>query len=159
MFYPAFHMDEPKRIRQAVWILAVALATVGLGPCGPIAGGALTGSEFSEAVDDWSFANDAEQCAVEVRPSDPHSVTVNCMSWERRLFVSCSDCDGKTWSAVAVADPNGRIRIAERIYPVHLTHVEESNLLDAVWRARAGKLGEDESARPAGWWTFELRSR
>ncbi len=147
------------RCRLVIPIAAAALATLGLGPCGPIPGGALSGSERGGVIDDWSFANEAPRCAVEVRPSDPHSVTVNCMSWKSRLFVSCSDCAGKTWSRYAVDDPRGRIRIGESVYPVLLTRVEDSSVLDSVWRARATKLGEKASARPEGWWAFELRSR
>ena len=81
------------------------------------------------------------------------------MSWEGRLFVSCSECDGKTWSGYAVEDARGRIRIGESLYPVLVTRVEDPRLLDSVWQARAEKLGEDEPTRPEGWWAFELRSR
>jgi hypothetical protein len=81
------------------------------------------------------------------------------MSGQGRLFVSCSDCAGKTWSRHAVDDPRGRIRIGESVYPVLLTRVEDSSALDWVWRVRATKLGEEASARPEGWWAFELHSR
>jgi hypothetical protein len=144
---------------RIVVLVAAALAATGLGPCGPIPGGTLSGSELAGVVDDWSFANEVPRCAVEVQPSDPHSVTVNCMSWERRLFVSGSKCAGKTWSAYALEDPRGRIQIGESVYPVLLTRVEEPGVLDSVWRARAEKLGEDDVVRAEGWWAFELRSR
>ena len=146
-------------LMRALCLGAVALALVGVGPCGPVAGGALWGDERAGPVDDWGFANEVEHCAVEVRPSKPHSVTVNCMSWQQRLFVSCSDCDGKRWSGIALATAEGRIRIGEHIYPVLLSRVEDPALLDQIWRARANKLGAEPSPRPSGWWSFELRSR
>ena len=146
------------RLRYCLACVA-ATALVGVGPCGPIAGGALSGPEHAEPVDDWSFANEVPRCAVEVQPDDPHSVTVNCMSWQRRLFVSCSSCAGKTWSGIAVEDPRGRIEIGDRVYPVQASRVEAPDLLDQVWNARARKLGDEASQRPEGWWTFELRSR
>ena len=59
----------------------------------------------------------------------------------------------------AWVEKTGRIGIGESLYPVLLSRVEDATLLDAVWRARAAKLGEEESERPEGWWTFELRSR
>ena len=65
------------------------------------------------------------------------------MSGQGRLFVSCSDCAGKTWSKYAVEDPSGRIRIGEGVYSVLLTRVEDSSVLDSVWRVRAKKLGEE----------------
>ena len=152
-------MSDSRSIFAVLGWLALALATVGIGPCGPIPGGGLGGSEFGEPVKDWTFVNDVPRCAVEVRPADPHSVTVNCMSWEQRLFVSCSSCEGKTWSAIALAEPEARIRIGSRIYPVELERVEGAARLDAVWRARGAKLGNEPEPRPDGWWTFELRSR
>ncbi len=147
-------------LKQWLAPLLVAAACLGIGPCGPIPGGALSGNEIDSVVNDWSFANEVPRCVVEVRPNSPYSVTVNCMSWQSRLFVSCSDCAGKRWSSYALADSAGRIQIGERIYPVALERVEEPAQLDAVWQARAAKLNEDEGRpRPDGWWTFELTFR
>ena len=140
--------------------LVLAATCLGIGPCGPIPGGALSGDPVDAAVRDWSFANHVPRCAVEVRPDSPHSVTVNCMSREKRLFVSCSKCAGKRWSDYVLEDPRGRIRIGENVYPVALRRVEAPPELDLVWQARAAKIGEDAPGpRPEGWWTFELTSR
>lgn len=140
--------------------LAFWIASLGVGPCGPIAGGALSGNVVEEPVTDWSFVNQVPRCSVEVRPGSPHSVTVNCMSLQGELYVSCSECEGKRWSAYALADAAGRIRIGDDVHPVTLRRVEEPARLDAVWKARAAKLGKDESEpRPEGWWTFQLTSR
>ncbi len=136
------------------------MLSLGIGPCGPIAGGALSGTESVRPVVDWSFVNEIPRCQVEVRPGSPHSVTVNCMSWQGDLFVSCSDCEGKRWSSYALDDPAGRIRIGSDVYPVTLQRVGEVSRLDAVWNARAAKLGDGPATpRPEGWWTFQLRSR
>jgi len=148
------------RARERIVLLAIALAAIGAGPCGPLPGGRLSGEEATAPVEDWSFANDAGRCAVEVRPESPHSVTVNCMSWQRRLFVSCSECAPKRWSGYALQSPQGRVRIADRVHPVLLRRIEDPGELDEIWRARAHKLGNEEpEPRPEGWWTFELRSR
>ena len=86
-------------------VLAICLPMLmGMGPCGPIPGGELSGDVVTAPVDDWSFANDVPRCAVEVRPASPHSVTVNCMSWQQRLFVSCSECELKRWSGGAMTE-------------------------------------------------------
>ncbi len=149
---------EPRRHLLA--LLGFVGASLGIGPCGPIPGGALSGNEVARPMVDWSFVNEVPRCAVEVKPGSPHSVTVNCMSWRGELFVSCSDCDGKRWSGYALDDPAGRIRIGKDVYSVTLERVEDPARLDAVWRARAAKLGKDErSPRPEKWWTFHLRSR
>lgn len=152
----------PPAWRPSVVILGslALLASLGIGPCGPIAGGALSGNVVEEPVADWSFVNQVPRCSVEVRPESPHSVTVNCMSLRGELYVSCSECEGKRWSAYALADAAGRIRISDDVHPVRLRRVEEPARLDAVWKARAAKLGKDESEpRPEGWWTFQLTSR
>ncbi len=147
-------------LKQGLAPLLVAATCLGIGPCGPIPGGSLSGNEIDSAINDWSFANEVPRCAVEVRPSAPHSVTVNCMSWQGRLFVSCSKCAGKDWSSYALDDPVGRIQIDESVYPVVLKRIEDPAQLDAVWQARAAKLNEDQSSpRRDGWWTFELTSR
>ncbi|MEM7412158.1 MAG: hypothetical protein AAF430_18160 [Myxococcota bacterium] len=142
----------------SLWLFSWTIVALGIGPCGPIAGGALRGPEHTDTVSDWSFANAVPRCAVEV--AGPHSVTVNCMSWQQRLFVSCSVCEGKRWSGLALEQSSGRIQIGEAIYPVELRRVTSADELDAVWRARAKKLeNDDPDPRPEGWWTFELTSR
>ncbi len=141
-------------------LLAFAAVSLGIGPCGPIPGGGLPGNEVELPVADWSFVDRIPRCAVEVRPDSPHSVTVNCMSWQGDLFVSCSDCAGKRWSSYALANPAGRIQIGKDVYPVTLERVEDPTRLDAVWKARAAKVGDEQGTpRPDGWWTFQLRSR
>ena len=151
------------RWREGLRTSSVSLLALGLlavGPCGPIPGGRLSGEESTTAPADWSIANDVAHCAVEVRPDSPRSVTVNCMSWQGRLFVSCSECEPKTWSSYAVEDPRGRIQIGEDLYPVSLTRITDPAELDSVWRARATKVGEENAEpRPSDWWTFELTSR
>ncbi len=71
-------------------LLPLSFALLGLGPCGPIPGGALRGQPATEPVGDWAIANEVPRCELEVRPEAPRSMTVNCMSWAGRLFVSCS---------------------------------------------------------------------
>ena len=142
--------------RRPLGIALLATALLGMGPCGPIAGGRLPGPDATPP-NDWSIANDAEavpRCAVEVRPDAPHSVTVNCMSWQGRLFVSCSECAPKRWSGFALDDPRGRVRVGESVYPVAFSRVVVPAELDAVWEARARKLGKEPGPRPIEWWTF-----
>lgn len=142
--------------------LACALAAA-LGPCGPIAGGRLSGEVVREPVSDWSFANEHERCQVEVRPAAPHSITANCFSSEGELFVGCMDCEGKRWSAYLVADAAARVKIAGRIHPVTAERIRDPQRIALLWRARAEKYaGGDEpdpDPVPDGYWLFQLRSR
>lgn len=161
-------MHDPETSRRRRWCALIASVAavflLGMGPCGPIPGGRLPGADEAAPPADWSVANEVPRCAVEVRPESPHSVTVNCMSWEGRLFVSCSECGLKQWSSYATDDARGRVRIGDRVYPVSLARVVDEAELDSVWQARARKLdGPDADAdagpRPAEWWTFELTAR
>lgn len=147
-----------KRLPCALALGLTVLLLLGIGPCGRLPGGKLLGEEDANPVADWSFVNEAGLCALQVNPAGPHSVTVNCMAWQGRLFVSCSRCEGKTWSTFALQDPRGRIKIAERVHPVRMARVRAPELLDAAWGARAAKLGTAPAPRPDHWWTFELSS-
>ena len=155
-------MPSPGRnsLASAVWLVLSALATLGLGPCGPIPGGALSGQEIAAPISDWSSANEVDYCYVEVRPESPRSMTVNCMAWEGRLFVSCSQCAHKSWAEMVAEDPRGRVRVGDSVHPVTIQRVTDPTEFKSVWQARARKTGGDPTSEPKeGWWTFELVSR
>ncbi len=129
-------------------------------PCERTPGGWLLGEESDQVISDWSFANDVALCQVQVSGGLPHSVNLNCMASNGRLFLSCAQCQGKTWSSRALAHPEARIRIGHRVYPVTLTRIEDPALLDEAWQARANKTGRGASSpRPEHWWSFEGVSR
>ena len=128
-------------------------------PCERVPGLWLTGTEVAEPQEDWSFVNDVGLCELEVRSWRAHSITLNCMSSQGDLFVSCSRCEGKYWSGVALENPAGVLRIGRRLYPVSLARITDPNELDRAWQARAAKLKRDDVDRPDHWWTFQLASR
>jgi hypothetical protein len=142
-------------------LIASVLVTVSLAcPCGPLPGLSLAGHESSAQIDDWSFANQVPLCQIEVDGGYPHSVNLNCMSSAGELFISCSNCEPKTWSRYAIENPKGRIRMMETVYPVTLRRLTDSAELDRAWQARILKLGrEPDTPRPEGWWSFQLTSR
>ena len=131
-------------------------------PCERTPGMWLSGDLQTALVDDWSFANDrsvAPLCQSEVRSWRPHSINLNCMADdEGRLFLSCAQCDGKTWSTMVLNNPEARIRIGERLFPVKVRRVTDEATLDLAWQARARKVGREPTPRPPHWWSFELVS-
>ena len=139
-------------------VVAVAISASFVCPCERIPGGYLLGAVDQSAIEDWSFANDVGLCELEVSGVLPHSVTLNCMADQGELFISCSRCDGKYWSGVALANPDGRIRIGDMIYPVALRKLDDAETLDRAWIARVTKLNQ-QGERPDHWWSFELTSR
>ncbi len=127
-------------------------------PCERTPGLWLTGEAVTTPVDDWTFANDAPLCQLEVKTWRPHSINLNCMSTGPDLFVSCSYCEDKYWSNTALAYPIAKIKIGSTLYPVHLERVTDPVWLDIAWRARALKLNRDAGERPQHWWSFKLTS-
>ena len=127
----------------AVFALAgLAVFTVSC-PCERVPGLWLTGPEVDAPQDDWGFVNEVGLCQVEVQSWRAHSITLNCMSSEQNLYVSCSRCDGKYWSGVALESPAGKIRIEGKVYPVNLARITDADDLDRIWIARATKLKRD----------------
>lgn len=147
----------------AVLVLAAGAASIYLFycPCERIPGGWLLGTRVAQPVDDWSFANDVPLCQVQVNTGVlPHAINLNCMAAEGRLYLSCAGCEGKTWSDAALANPDARLRLHDRVYPVTLSRVEDPAELDLAWQAREGKLGRpSDTPRQPGWWSFRAESR
>lgn len=130
-------------------------------PCDRTPGGWLLGETVSEPVSDWSFANEVPLCQIQVsRGLLPHAINLNCMAAGGELYLSCAGCEGKTWSTAALANPEARLRLGDKVYPVHLTRVEDAQTLDLAWRARAEKTGRGlDTPRQEGWWSFRVVSR
>ena len=129
-------------------------------PCAIVPGGWLLGDEVNEPISDWSSANEVPLCQLQVSAGLPHSVNLNCMASQGKLYLSCSGCAGKRWSSAALEDPRGRIRIGSDVYPVRLTRLENPATLDEAWVARAAKLGRPlDTPRADGWWSFHVESR
>ncbi len=155
-------MKKILKIAAAVVVILSAstlLAYNYICPCAIMPGRALSGEINTNPVNDWALANEVPLCQLEVNPQDPHSINLNCMSAEGRLFVSCSACEAKSWSATALANPKGRIRLGNTIYPVTMRRLTLDDELDLSWQARSAKLGNDpDTPRPADWWSFEMVS-
>jgi hypothetical protein len=114
-----FH-GSSQRPRVFALGLAAGLALLGSDPCGPLPGGALSGEAVTEPIGDWAFVDDQGHCQLEVRPAEPYSVTTYCFADGESLYVPAIMGDSKQWTKLAVANPDARIRIGERIYPVTL---------------------------------------
>ena len=101
---------------MGIVVIALLMTYVLRCPCERIPGSVLFGVEVEEPVSDWSFANSAELCQIQVQGVIPWSVNLNCMADDAgALYLSCSRCEGKYWSGRAMANPNARIRIAGQV--------------------------------------------
>jgi len=141
-------------------------------PCDTMPGAVLWGEVVEEPVSDWTFANNVELCQIQVQGTIfPQANNLNCMATpDGKLYLSCSNCEPKRWSRLARENPNGRIRLDGRVYPVTITHVTDPAEADRAWHARLVKL-ENSTVLGAGtpvgtprppdaqWWTFRVESR
>jgi hypothetical protein len=144
----------------SIGLLLAALYYLFACPCERIPGLYLLGEEVSEPIEDWSFVNETGLCQLQVAAVLPHSINLNCMSADGKLYLSCSSCDGKYWSETVLNNPQARIRINGRVYPVHIKRVEDAHTLKIAWQARGAKLKRGVgSPPPEDWWTFNLVSR
>ena len=149
-------------------ILALAIVGAGIarlvidGPIGPLAGGQLDGSERSAPVD-WSFTDDHFTIAVEVRPSDPHSVTVVCFVSDGELYIPARNAAEKEWPQMALADGRARVRVGDDLYPVQLVKVESDSERQRGFLAAGDKypqIAEQSGGQiPDGIWLFRAERR
>ena len=142
-------------------------------PCDFTPGSVLWGEVVEEQVTDWRFANDVELCQIQVSaPVLPHAVNLNCMSTSEGdvLYFSCSNCEPKRWSTLVARNPDARVRLDGRVYPISVVRVTDPAEADRSWVARLAKLENStvpgsgtpvSTPRPPDeqWWTFRGLSR
>lgn len=130
-------------------------------PCDRTPGLYLRGTEASEPVTDWSFANKVPLCQVQVDAGLlPHALNLNCWADSTgALYLGCASCEGKRWSAAAVANSEARLRLGTTVYPVTVTRVVDAADLDRIWASRAIKFDGGGAPRSESWWTFRVVSR
>ena len=124
-------------------------------PFGTIPGKRLRGEEVTEAIDDWSFANQYRRVNVEVRPSDPYSVNAGYFVDDGNLYISSSK---SRWAQFLVQDPNMRIRVGDKLYRVRATRMEGVHLEQAQ-KAYSDKNPRRTPEQIAERWFFRIESR
>lgn len=147
--------------RQALRAITVLILPVlfGFGPCGPISGTDLEGQVVTKQISDFQFVSNVEHCALEVSDGKAHSVTVNCWSVGKQLFIGCQDCDGKKWSSIIQSSPSARVKIDSKVYPVIATRMQDTGAIKRAWGYRWEKYEEGElEPVPVGYWLFHMRS-
>ena len=132
-----------------VVVLAVVVTAILLSR-GPgldvIPGGHLDGEEVTEPVTDWSFMKEHRLVAFEVRPSDPYSVNTSCFLHEGVLYVRSSPRfplkqirqviwgSGEShWAQLLIEDPSMRLKVADKIYNVRATPIEDRALVREIY--------------------------
>lgn len=138
----------------------IPLALAALLGCGPVPGGSLDGTPTA-TPDDWSAVVDGDRslCEVESRPSDPHSIQLDCFLYEDGLYVQshrwafASWWPTESWAAIWTQRPDVRLRIGSALFAVRAVHVTEPGERGAV----LGFRGYDAPPEGIALFRFEAR--
>ncbi len=114
-------------------------------PFGIIPGRQLTEEEVTEPIEDWSFAQQYRTVTNEVRPSDPYSVNTSSLLLDGVHYIPSGQGGKSRWAQYLIQDPNMRLRVGTKLYPVTATWVEDPALLAQLREAYDKKF-----ARPPG---------
>lgn len=105
---------------------------------------------------DWSFVNEHPRCVLETRPSNPYSVNVACLSYERELYVPSNWARFKRWPRHIREDPRVRYRVAGRIYELRAVRIRSDRARLELFRHWKGRRQERV---PDHVWFFRLDPR
>ena len=125
-------------------------------PYKTLPGKRLRGEEVARPIDDWSFVQQYRRVTVEVRPSNPYSVNAGYFLLEKDLYISS---EHSRWAQLLREDPDIRIRLGEKLYPVRATQVEDPLHLEKVYQGYTGKYANRTLEEAARRWFFQLESR
>lgn len=124
-------------------VLLVVLRITGLNPHNRAPGLWLTGNLVTTPVTDWSFTDQVPNIELQTNTwyGLPHSVTINCLSHDGRLYVSSVFPAGiqRSWNENVMRYPHVRIKIGNNLYDRSLSLVTDSTEQEAVLQVRAKK--------------------
>jgi len=126
-------------VRSALAALGLSLA---LG-CGPVPGGALGGA-VEPAPATWAEAlgGDRAFCEIESRPTDVHSIQLECFLVDGQLYVQSHRWalagwwPTQSWAAIWLEHAEVRVRIGERLYELRAQPVTDPGLREPILRER-----------------------
>ena len=129
-----------KSARRGGWVILVISWLVG---CGPVPGGSLGGS-LAPLPSDWAATLGGEHafCEIESRPSDPHSIQLDCFLYEGELFAQshrwalASWWPVESWAAIWIEEPEVLVRIGEQLFELEAVHVTDPATRGPVLRER-----------------------
>jgi hypothetical protein len=124
-------------------LLLIVLRITGLNPHDRIPGLWLTGDLITTPVTDWSFIDEVPNIKLQTQARFllPHSVTINCLSYNGQFYVTSTHPTGapRSWDENVMRDPHVRIKIGEKLYDRTLVLVTDPAEKDAVLQVREKK--------------------
>ena len=128
-------------------LLLVVLRITGLNPRDRTPGLWLSGNLVTTPVSDWSFTDNVPNIKLQTATwyGLPHSVTINCLSYNGQLYVSSvfpAGAPSRSWNDNVMRDPHVRIKIGNNLYDRTMVQVTDPAERDAVLQDRAKKYPE-----------------
>ena len=151
-------------LRSIAAVLALIVVTLSVlylnrsDPYAIIPGKQMNGEEVAGKIDDWSFTLEHRGVTNEVRPSDPYSVNTSSLLVDEVLYIP-SGKGRSRWAEFLLEDPNMRIRVGTKIYPVRATLVEEPAELKKVREVYGAKYPGRPPESIEEFWFFQIDSR
>jgi hypothetical protein len=124
-------------------VLLVVLSITGFGPRARTPGLWLKGNLVTTPVADWSFTDKIPtvQLQTETWYLLPHSVNINCVYYDGKLYLTSVYPGGtrRSWNENVERDPHVRIKIGDQLYDRKLTEVTDPAEKTGELQARATK--------------------
>ena len=140
--------------------LMIAMVCIACQPSDVRPGLWLRGENVAEPVDDWRFASDVEEIFIETKPwyGIPHSTTIWSVEIDGKLYVGSYGEEKKTWENNIARNPEAKLRIGEKIYPVRVTAITDSTLTNTVDAAYTRKydMAEVFGDDLPPWWYYSI---
>ena len=123
---------------------AALAALIGvLTACGPVPGGRLEGT-LATSPSNWSdvLGGDRTFCEVESRPSDPHSIQLDCFIHEGRLYVQSHRWalapwwPTQSWAAIWIEQPEVLVRIGTELFELRAVEVRDAPERNPILESR-----------------------
>ena len=140
--------EEPMKNIVAKTILfdlatALALLTGVLTACGPVPGGGLEGTVAARPTD-WSdlLGDNRAFCEIESRPSNPHSIQLDCFVHEGHLYVQSHRWalapwwPTRSWASIWIEEPEVIVRIGSSLFELRALHVMLASERNAILESR-----------------------
>ncbi|MGH0036576.1 MAG: hypothetical protein ACQGVK_16235 [Myxococcota bacterium] len=152
-------MSGRRATTSGLAVFALTLMGVACGPMGPIPGGELSGAEAAPP-DDWAFSDATETVQLETRPADPYSINVWGVGLGPHFYLAAGEGQASTWARHLVADPEVRLGVEGRLYPLRATRVEDPAEIERVLAAMQEKYDfVPDPEQRAQAWLFRLDPR
>lgn len=124
-------------------VAVVILRVTGLNPRDRTPGLWLTGNVVTTPIADWSFTDQVPNIKIQTNTwyGIPHSVTIDCVSYNGQLYVTSVYPAGtsRSWNDNAMRDPHVRIKIGDNLYDRSASLVTDPAEKEAVLQLRAKK--------------------